>query len=86
MNATSDWTDLDRAMMSRALALAQRGLHTTDPNPRVGCVLVHGTDIVGEGWHSDTPAVAAPPMASLLYGEDVPPYGSTPVTPENSRA
>ena len=31
--------------------------------------------IVGEGWHSDTPAVAAPPMASLLYGEEVPPYG-----------
>ena len=33
------------------------------------------TKIVGEGWHSDTPAVAAPPMASMLYGEDVPPYG-----------
>ena len=33
------------------------------------------TKIVGEGWHTDTPAVAAPPMASLLYGEDVPPYG-----------
>lgn len=31
--------------------------------------------IVGDGWHSDTPAVAAPPMASMLYGEDVPPYG-----------
>lgn len=31
--------------------------------------------IVGEGWHSDTPASAAPPMASLLYGEEVPPYG-----------
>ena len=31
--------------------------------------------IVGEGWHSDTPATAAPPMASMLYGEDVPPYG-----------
>lgn len=31
--------------------------------------------IVGEGWHSDTPAVTAPPMASLLYGEQVPPYG-----------
>jgi taurine dioxygenase len=30
--------------------------------------------IVGEGWHSDTPAVA-PPMASLLYAEDVPPHG-----------
>ena len=32
-------------------------------------------NIVGEGWHSDTPAIAAPPMASILYGEDVPPYG-----------
>ncbi len=31
--------------------------------------------IVGEGWHSDTPAVPAPPMASILYGEDIPPYG-----------
>lgn len=31
--------------------------------------------IVGEGWHSDTPAVPAPPMASILYGEVVPPYG-----------
>ena len=31
--------------------------------------------IVGEDWHSDTPAITAPPMASLLYGEDVPPYG-----------
>ena len=33
------------------------------------------TKIVGEGWHSDTPAVAAPPMASLLYGEETPPNG-----------
>jgi len=47
MNATSDWTDLDRAMMSRALALAQQGLYTTDPNPRVGCVLVRDGEIVG---------------------------------------
>ncbi len=31
--------------------------------------------IVGEGWHSDTPATTAPPMASVLYGEDVPPHG-----------
>ena len=31
--------------------------------------------IVGEGWHSDTPAAAAPPMASLLYGEDIPTHG-----------
>ncbi|NOX92429.1 MAG: bifunctional diaminohydroxyphosphoribosylaminopyrimidine deaminase/5-amino-6-(5-phosphoribosylamino)uracil reductase RibD [Gammaproteobacteria bacterium] len=37
--------------MSRALQLAERGLFTTDPNPRVGCVLVKNNEIVGEGWH-----------------------------------
>lgn len=37
--------------MARALKLAWRGLYTTDPNPRVGCVLVHSGEIVGEGWH-----------------------------------
>ncbi|MDW5377362.1 bifunctional diaminohydroxyphosphoribosylaminopyrimidine deaminase/5-amino-6-(5-phosphoribosylamino)uracil reductase RibD [Halomonas sp. HP20-15] len=37
--------------MARALKLAHRGLYTTDPNPRVGCVLVKGGRIVGEGWH-----------------------------------
>lgn len=38
-------------MMARALALAERGLQTTTPNPRVGCVLVRDGRIVGEGWH-----------------------------------
>ena len=37
--------------MSRALALAARGLETTSPNPRVGCVLMKDGQIVGEGWH-----------------------------------
>ena len=37
--------------MARALALAERGLYTTHPNPRVGCVLAHGEEIVGEGAH-----------------------------------
>ncbi|MEN8214032.1 MAG: bifunctional diaminohydroxyphosphoribosylaminopyrimidine deaminase/5-amino-6-(5-phosphoribosylamino)uracil reductase RibD [Pseudomonadota bacterium] len=37
--------------MARALQLAERGLYTTDPNPRVGCVLVRDNKIVGEGWH-----------------------------------
>ena len=41
----------DRRYMARALELAQRGLYTTDPNPRVGCVLVRGGEVVGEGWH-----------------------------------
>ncbi|MBO9665091.1 MAG: bifunctional diaminohydroxyphosphoribosylaminopyrimidine deaminase/5-amino-6-(5-phosphoribosylamino)uracil reductase RibD [Dokdonella sp.] len=37
--------------MARALRLAERGLFTTQPNPRVGCVLAHGEEVVGEGWH-----------------------------------
>ena len=42
---------VDRRHMSRALDLARRGLYTTDPNPRVGCVIAHGERVVGEGWH-----------------------------------
>jgi diaminohydroxyphosphoribosylaminopyrimidine deaminase/5-amino-6-(5-phosphoribosylamino)uracil reductase len=37
--------------MARALQLAKRGLYTTDPNPRVGCVIVRDGQVVGEGWH-----------------------------------
>jgi len=45
MNAT------DSQWMARALRLAERGLYTTSPNPRVGCVLVKKGKVVGEGWH-----------------------------------
>ena len=41
----------DHAMMRRALALAEKGLFTATPNPRVGCVITRGEHIVGEGWH-----------------------------------
>jgi diaminohydroxyphosphoribosylaminopyrimidine deaminase/5-amino-6-(5-phosphoribosylamino)uracil reductase len=41
----------DHARMARALRLAERGAFTTRPNPMVGCVLAHGDDVVGEGWH-----------------------------------
>jgi len=42
----------DSNMMARALQLAEKGLNTTSPNPRVGCVLVRGAgEIIGEGWH-----------------------------------
>ena len=41
----------DYRFMARALTLARRGLYSTDPNPRVGCVLVRDGEIVGEGWH-----------------------------------
>jgi diaminohydroxyphosphoribosylaminopyrimidine deaminase / 5-amino-6-(5-phosphoribosylamino)uracil reductase len=42
----------DHKHMGRALELAARGLYTTDPNPRVGCVLVRDGEVVGEGWHA----------------------------------
>jgi len=41
----------DSAWMAQALRLAERGLYTTSPNPRVGCVLVKGGAVIGEGWH-----------------------------------
>ncbi|MEQ1772700.1 MAG: bifunctional diaminohydroxyphosphoribosylaminopyrimidine deaminase/5-amino-6-(5-phosphoribosylamino)uracil reductase RibD [Burkholderiales bacterium] len=41
----------DHHYMTRALELARRGLYTTTPNPRVGCVLVRDGALVGEGWH-----------------------------------
>jgi len=41
----------DHGFMARALRLARRGLYTTDPNPRVGCVIVRDEAVVGEGWH-----------------------------------
>lgn len=45
------WTTSDYQHMSRALQLARRGLYSTDPNPRVGCVIVKDDVVLGEGWH-----------------------------------
>lgn len=47
----TNFTTDDVRHMARALKLAQRGLYTTDPNPRVGCVIARDGRIVGEGWH-----------------------------------
>jgi diaminohydroxyphosphoribosylaminopyrimidine deaminase/5-amino-6-(5-phosphoribosylamino)uracil reductase len=44
-------TPQDSEWMAQALRLAERGLYTTSPNPRVGCVLVRDGMSVGEGWH-----------------------------------
>jgi diaminohydroxyphosphoribosylaminopyrimidine deaminase/5-amino-6-(5-phosphoribosylamino)uracil reductase len=52
----------DRAPMARALELAARGLYTTDPNPRVGCVLARDDRVIAEGWHSR----AGEPHAEVL--------------------
>ncbi len=44
-------TARDSHWMACALRLAERGLYSTSPNPRVGCVLVRDGKVVGEGWH-----------------------------------
>ncbi len=41
----------DVRAMARALQIAEQGLYTTDPNPRVGCVIVKDGQCVAEGWH-----------------------------------
>ena len=41
----------DELWLERALELAERGRGTTAPNPVVGAVLVHGSKVVGQGWH-----------------------------------
>lgn len=45
------FVDVDEKWMAKALQLAERGLYTTSPNPRVGCVIVRDGVCVGEGWH-----------------------------------
>lgn len=41
----------DFLFMARALRLAEKGMYTTTPNPRVGCVIVRDGRMVAEGWH-----------------------------------
>jgi len=45
------FTSADHELMGQALELAGRGLYTTAPNPRVGCVVVAGGMVIGTGWH-----------------------------------
>lgn len=40
--------------MQRAIKLAEYGMHTCKPNPRVGCVIVKDGQVIGEGWHKKT--------------------------------
>lgn len=44
-------TDLDRWHMARALELAALGRGAVEPNPLVGCVIVQGAEVIGEGYH-----------------------------------
>ena len=44
-------TGADQAHLAEAIELAKRGLYTTTPNPRVGCVIAKGEQVLGRGWH-----------------------------------
>ena len=63
------FTAQDSVWMAQALRLAERGLYTTSPNPRVGCVLVRDGDIVGEGWHERAGEPHAEVLALRAAGE-----------------
>jgi diaminohydroxyphosphoribosylaminopyrimidine deaminase / 5-amino-6-(5-phosphoribosylamino)uracil reductase len=65
----SGFSPFDEAAMRRALELAQRGLYTTQPNPRVGAVLARDNEIVGEGWHERAGQPHAEPNAIRAAGE-----------------
>lgn len=45
------FTAHDHQFMAQALRLAERGLYTVTPNPRVGCVIARNGKLVGSGWH-----------------------------------
>jgi len=44
----------DHQCMARALQLARKGMNTTHPNPRVGCIISNDGQVVGSGWHKKT--------------------------------
>ena len=59
----------DYAPMALAIRLARCGLYTTDPNPRVGCVLVRDGAVVGDGWHRRAGEAHAERIALAAAGE-----------------
>lgn len=68
MTPTCEFTPEDASFMARAIELARRGLYTTDPNPRVGCVIVKDGQIIGEGWHQQAGEAHAEVLALQAAG------------------
>ena len=65
----------DAIFMSEALRIAEKGLYTADPNPRVGCVLVKNNQVIGSGYHLTDGKAHAEANALLEAGSNA--RGST---------
>ena len=63
------WSRFERLAMQRALELAAQGAATTQPNPRVGCVIARDDTIIGEGWHQRSGEPHAEVFALRAAGE-----------------
>jgi diaminohydroxyphosphoribosylaminopyrimidine deaminase / 5-amino-6-(5-phosphoribosylamino)uracil reductase len=63
------FTAADREFMRQALELAARGLYTTTPNPRVGCVIVKDGAVIASGWHEKAGLPHAEALALKAAGE-----------------
>jgi diaminohydroxyphosphoribosylaminopyrimidine deaminase/5-amino-6-(5-phosphoribosylamino)uracil reductase len=59
----------DHRFMAQALRLAERGRYSTDPNPRVGCVIVRDGEVVGTGWHRRAGEPHAERLALAVAGD-----------------
>jgi len=62
------FSSADQRHMAEALRLAEKGLFTTTPNPRVGCVIVRDGQAVGAGWHEKTGGPHAEVLALRAAG------------------
>lgn len=67
--SSSDFSANDHKLMARALRLAKHGIATTQPNPRVGCVIVKEGKIISEGWHEKAGCAHAEIMALQQAGD-----------------
>jgi len=63
------FTPADHLHMAHALRLAERGLYTTTPNPRVGCVIVRDERVIAEGYHERAGLAHAEVVALSAAGE-----------------
>ena len=64
------FSEFDKAMMERAIALAKQGIFTTAPNPNVACVIVKDEQIIGEGFHLRAGEPHAEVHALRMAGSD----------------